>query len=244
VTPLRDGSVEEALMNASVDTSTTVALRELSRRPPPGVSPGDLQRFLRRNYERVWTRVAQLVEPRRPRDWELTWIGCGQAKRGGEQRAVDLYTGSLFRAHLAIARHSTGRNPQILSAEHGLLAPHEPIRFYDTTLDNEDHWRRWSAGILARVHNYLKHTRQPSILVLAGARYVDGWAPEARALGVTVDEPLRGLELGARRAFARELLLRTPARGLSDTLDVSPRDQLLAFAANFRRRLQPVEGSW
>lgn len=107
-------------MNTSVDTSTNAALRELTQRPPPGVSPHHIQQFLRHNYERVWTRVAQLVEPRRPRDWELTWIGCGQAKRGGEQRAVDLYTGSLFRAHLAIARHSTGRNPQILSAEHAL----------------------------------------------------------------------------------------------------------------------------
>ena len=231
-------------MNTSVDTSTNTALRELSRQPPPGVSPGDLQRFLRHNYERVWTRVAQRVEPRRPRDWELTWIGCGQAKRGGEQRAVDLYTGSLFRAHLAIARHSTGRNPQILSAEHGLLAPHEAIRLYDTTLDDDDHWRRWSTRILAKVRHYLKHTRRPSILVLAGARYVDGWAPEARALGVTVDEPLRGLELGARRAFARELLLRTPARSLSDTLDASPRDQLLSFAAAFRHRLRAAEAAW
>jgi hypothetical protein len=231
-------------MTASVETSTNAAIRELGRRPPPGVSQGDIQRFLRRNYERVWTRVAHVVDPDRPREWELTWIGCGQAKRRGEQPAVDLYTGSLYRAHLAIARHMTGRNPQILSAEHGLVAPHQAIRFYDTTLDREDHWRRWSAGILAQVRNYLKHTRQPSILVLAGARYVDGWADEARALGVTVDEPLRRLELGDRRAFARELLLHTPARRFSDGLSVSPRDQLLSFAAHFRRRLQAEDGSW
>ncbi len=228
-------------MATSIETSTNQALRELSLRPPAGVSPGDLQRFVGRNYARIWTRVAHVVAPKRPREWELTWIGCGQAKRRGEQRAVDLYTGSLYRAHLAIARHSTGRNPHILSAEHGLLAPHESIRLYDTTLDNTDYWRRWSAGILVQVRNYLKHTGQPSILVLAGARYVDGWADEARALGVVVDEPLRRLELGDRRAFARQLLIDTPARQLSDGLSVSPRDQLLSFAANFRRRLQMEE---
>ena len=123
-------------------------------------------------------------------------------------------------------------------------AKEPPIRVYDTTLDDDGHWRRWSAGILAQVRHYSKQTREPSILVLAGARYVDGWAPEARALGVTVDEPLRGLELGARRAFARELLLGTPARGLSDTLDTSPRDQLLSFAAAFHHRLRAPEAAW
>ena len=127
-------------MNANVETSTNAALRELSLRRPPGVSPGDLQRFVRRNYERVWTRVAQQVAPNRPRAWELTWIGCGQAKRRGEQRAVDLYTGSLYRAHLAIARHSTGHNPHILSAEHGLLAPHESIRFRLRVRAAEEAW--------------------------------------------------------------------------------------------------------
>lgn len=220
-----------------VDAMADAALSELRTRPPAGVSVSALDQFERYKYARVWRRVADAVEPQRPSEWELTWIGCGLAKRRGEHRAVDLYTGSLYRAQLEIALHSTGRNPRILSARYGLLAPHEPVRFYDTTLDNGDYWRSWSASILALVRSYVKHTRRPSILVLAGARYVDGWADEARALGVTVDEPLRRLELGARRAFARELRARTPTRSFSDGLQISPRDQLMAFAGQFRRRL-------
>lgn len=102
-------------MNANVETSTNAALRELSLRRPPGVSPGDLQRFVRRNYERVWTRVAQQVAPNRPRAWELTWIGCGQAKRRGEQRAVDLY--SDFRAEWLAGRDEVSIQGPVTVAE-------------------------------------------------------------------------------------------------------------------------------
>lgn len=221
-----------------VDATTNAALSELRMRPPRGVSRGELHTFAQLNYARIWRRVADAVEPQRPHEWEMTWIGCGLTKRHGEHRAVDLYSGSLFRSQLRIALHSTGRTPQILSAKYGLLAPHERVRMYDTTLEDGDYWRRWSAGILALIRDYLRRTSKPSILVLAGARYADGWVNEARALGVTVDEPLRRLELGARRAFARELVARTPARRFSDGMAVSPRDQLMSFAAQFRQRLE------
>lgn len=52
---------------------------------------------------------------------------------------------------------------------------------------------------------------RPSILVLAGASYIEGWVARAEALGVRVDAPLAGMTLGARRSFARRFVAETPS---------------------------------
>jgi hypothetical protein len=73
---------------------------------------------------------------------------------------------------------------------------------------------------------------QPSVLVLAGAPYIDGWANRARAAGVLVDDPLRGYDLVERRAFARRFLAETEAWrvGEEDDRGYSRREQLMDFA--------------
>ena len=75
---------------------------------------------------------------------------------------------------------------------------------------------------------------QPSVLVLAGAPYIDGWADRARALGVRVDDPLRGFDLGERRTFARRFVAETsrwdPAGNWNpEEVGWTRREQLLAF---------------
>lgn len=83
---------------------------------------------------------------------------------------------------------------------------------------------------------------QPSILVLAGSLYIDGWIDEARALGVRVDDPLRGLSQGERRAFAADFVRRTRAWGPGEHGLEEPgsrRDQLLAAVAEYRAARRP-----
>lgn len=228
----------------------------------------DLDGFLRRHEPLLLRRLDAFHVQRRPRpephpaDWHMVWLGCGAAKARGELPAIDLYTGSVYRAHRAIARHIAGPRgaTHILSAQHGLLATHTVLRRYDATLADPSQRRAWSEAIYARLAMFHEHIldgrscafgfredgrtlrgafgppRQPSILVLAGAAYIDGWAERARQLGIRVDDPLRGLGLGERRAFARTFVTATPARRAGDGLDPAPRQQLLDFVAHFRRR--------
>src|SRR5690606_17089441 len=98
-------------------------------------------------------------------------------------------------------------------------------------LDTVAERQEWSEGILAQIRKWLETEtsgemflldgdprmipsarKQPKILVLAGSDYVDGWAPEARKLGVIVDDPLHGMTLGARRSLAKALVDQVPKR--------------------------------
>lgn len=82
---------------------------------------------------------------------------------------------------------------------------------------------------------------QPSVLVLAGAPYIDGWAARARALGVRVDDPLRGYTLGERRVFARRFVAETPAWavGEDDERGYTRSEQLLSFLDGFELERLP-----
>src|SRR5688572_33255089 len=78
--------------------------------------------------------------------------------------------------------------------------------------------------------------RQPSVLVLAGPKYIDGWVDRVRAAGVRVDDPLRGYALGERRVFARRFLAETPAWASGEDPDDrgwTRREQLLDFVERF-----------
>lgn len=78
--------------------------------------------------------------------------------------------------------------------------------------------------------------RQPSVLVLAGAKYIDGWIDRVRAGGVRVDDPLRGYEIGERRTFARRFVAETVAWGPGEDPDErgwTRHEQLLSFVDSF-----------
>lgn len=82
---------------------------------------------------------------------------------------------------------------------------------------------------------------QPSVLVLAGAPYIDGWADRARAAGVRVDDPLRGYDLVERRMFARRFVAETEAWkvGEGDARGWSRREQLQDFVDAFELERAP-----
>lgn len=137
-----------------------------------------------------------------------------------------------------------------MSAEHGVVPWVADVDPYDTTLGTVASRSRFSALVLHEVQRLIDEvtrlrTRRddddarlpPAILVLAGAPYIDGWADQARAMGVRVDDPLRGYQLGERRAFARRFVTETSSwRDVSawTETEASPgwgtrREQLLSF---------------
>lgn len=181
------------------------------------------------------------------REWDLVLIGCGKAKQPETSPAIDLYTGPVFGAHLAIAEHLDAF-PMVLSAKHGIVERNVEIEPYELAVGDlrGADLERWNEAVFRYVHGVLSQAAdprrisvprdpaydrpikercryftpemwafgpplQPRVLVLAGAPYIDGWAPRIRALGYQVDDPLRGFTLGQRRAFARHFVTSTPA---------------------------------
>lgn len=65
----------------------------------------------------------------------LVVVGCGSEKRGRISEARHLYTSTYFRKKREYAE-AVGDQWVILSAEHGILAPTERTRPYDTTIDD------------------------------------------------------------------------------------------------------------
>lgn len=143
-------------------------------------------------------------------------IGCGAAKRKeGAWPAVDLYVGSLYRAHLRILRAAGLEPTHVLSALHGAIRAREVIRRYECRLGDapperaliragrRSRERAWGHRALAALERFVLPKRR--WLVLAGAPYVDAWADLAADFGVEVLDPLRGMGTGARLSLARRV---------------------------------------
>ena len=125
-------------------------------------------------------------------------LACGAAKADQRRPAMDLYTGSLFRAARRAAQ-ADGRPWLICSAEHGLVHPHQPLDPYERALADTDADVARLGGLIAGQRHLL--------LAAAGAGRelgVEVWAPARytaalRAGGVDVRlTPLAGLGLGAQ----------------------------------------------
>lgn len=138
-------------------------------------------------------------------------IGCGKTKLPHPAMAKDLYTGNLFRLARAWAEKHAGAYA-ILSAHHGVVAPHVILQPYDHTIS--DHtitgglrlsppdYRRW---ISASAQNWLSHfcgpNLRPEVVVLAGKEYCA--LLEEGHLGLVLTKPLEGMEIGQRQGWLK-----------------------------------------
>lgn len=139
--------------------------------------------------------------------WDLVLIGCGSEKRSEPCAAADLYVGSLYLAHRRILECLGLWRPSfILSAKYGAIWPHEVVEPYEHQLGSAESaaWGERVAERILQVPQIAQCPGRRSILVLAGAAYVDPWAAQVRSAGVFIDEPLRGCELGERLQFAAD----------------------------------------
>lgn len=135
----------------------------------------------------------------------------------------------VFSAHRAIVDR-IGLRFHVLSAKHGPVRDLEEIEPYQTGIEQVDpepwneHVYRFIAARARQVAG-----REFTVLVLAGAKYLEGWIERVRALGIRVDDPLRGYEVGERRQFAARFVATRPAE--------DRREQLLHFGAELERLL-------
>ena len=143
-----------------------------------------------------------------------------------------------------VLRLVAGEGACILRDRDCVAAPRDPA--YDLPIRE-----RRAALLPLRASFAFGPPAQPSVLVLAGAPYIDGWADRARALGVRVDDPLRGFDLGERRTFARRFVEETtrwhPSEGVRspDEVGWTRREQLLSFVETTLLEAAPAfPGGW
>lgn len=136
---------------------------------------------------------------------ELIVIGCGKAKVAvPKAKAVDLYNGPLYKAHLRLAR-SQGGPHYILSGKYGLVRPERVVANYDTTMTSGGRAKKdaWGAQVLEQ---FRAVGRPKKLVVLCGKQYLHGWHEQLQEDGWEIVTPLMGLKVGERLAKVNEIL--------------------------------------
>jgi hypothetical protein len=124
----------------------------------------------------------------------IALVSCVARKHAVPCAARDLYVSPLFRAARRYAEAHAERW-FILSAEHGLVLPDEPLDPYDLTLNTmaREHRKRWADRVLERADTLLPP--RSTIALMAGRRYRE-FLLEPLAHRGHVVEPLPTWRLG------------------------------------------------
>ena len=127
-------------------------------------------------------------------------VSCVSKKRSNRAPARDLYLSDWFiKARTYV--EAFGVPWFILSAEHGLVAPDEPLEPYEKTLNtmSVSDRRRWAEKVINQMSEKMPKAR--SVVFLAGQRYREFLEDHLRNQGVTVEVPMRGLRIGEQLAW-------------------------------------------
>lgn len=134
-------------------------------------------------------------------------VGCGKAKLAEPAPASMLYTGSLFVAARRYVEAVGFDAWFILSAEHRLLAPGQVVAPYDRSMADlgRDERRSWASSVSVRLRcshglgEMADAGEGVELVALAGSAYVEPLADAlAHVRGITLSDPMRGLQLGER----------------------------------------------
>ena len=151
-------------------------------------------------------------------------LACGAAKADQRRPAVDLYTGSLFRAARRAAQ-ADGRPWLICSAEYGLIDPAQPLDPYERALADTE-------ADVARLGE-----------LIAGQRHLLAAAGTGRELGGggVGTGPLRQRPAGGRGGRAPDPAGRVGPRGADRVAD-PPRPLLRGLPPAHRAAARPGRG--
>lgn len=131
-------------------------------------------------------------------------VGCGKSKAPAQSavKARDLYKSTLFCLSMKYA-DLYADDTHILSAKHGLLAPHEMIRPYDVELGKEA--VVWAHDVVDSLLECY-HDTALELVFLSGRRYSDAIARSIQVRGIAWawNAPLRPMGLYQRLRWLKE----------------------------------------
>lgn len=122
------------------------------------------------------------------------------------QPARDLYTSTLFRGRRRFVERSCSEW-WILSALHGLVAPHEVVEPYDLALKDlgRADRRRWSQQVLDAIDERVVVQPGDTIEFHFGAEYREcGLEAGLANRGGQIENPTLGMRIGSQLRFYRE----------------------------------------
>ena len=125
-------------------------------------------------------------------------VGCVQKKSPTAGPARDLYVSPLFLGRRRWAEQTCGRW-YILSAMHGLVAPHQRLEPYDMSLNSLTTPQRqdWSSSVLDQLSRSLGRLDQYEFEMHAGRSYFEfGLSHGLEDAGAQVSYPMAGLGIG------------------------------------------------
>jgi hypothetical protein len=143
------------------------------------------------------------LEAPRPAQGLVFLVSCVSRKRTTPSPARELYTSDWFLKARAFVE-AAGSPWFILSAEYGLVHPHEVIAPYERTLNRmrSPERREWAQRVLAALESKLVGIER--VVVLAGERYREHLVPELTRRRLQVDVPLEGLGIGEQLHWLKE----------------------------------------
>lgn len=134
----------------------------------------------------------------------IALVSCSKLKTDYPCRARELYSKStLFKKATGYIQSQGYDKWFILSAKYGLVAPTDRLDPYDQTLHDMrlPAVQEWSEEVAATL--LVEH--KPTIVdIYAGERYRKYLVPFLRAMGIEVNVPLEGKEIGQQLQFYTE----------------------------------------
>jgi hypothetical protein len=127
-------------------------------------------------------------------------VSCVSKKRPYACAAQDLYVSDLFNKSRRYVEAS-GCPWFILSAEYGLVSPHQVIASYERTLNTMGVADRkvWAQRVFADLIKTVPNLSQ--VVFLAGMRYREFLAERLVRLNVEVSVPMQGLSIGKQLSW-------------------------------------------
>lgn len=152
-------------------------------------------------------------------------VGCCKTKLDHAAPARELYTSPLFRMSLEYAQQWC-TSVYVASALHDLLELDRVLAPYSRSMASLSTFQRSMFGAAVARGVVDRHGKNGlKLLVLAGTLYVDPIRAAFARMGleVSINDPLRGLQLGSRLSFlSRALGASRPATGLVSTSAPGP----------------------